>query len=118
MPVDPKPVGPRLLVKQLEASEEMQNGLILPSEVQSKERRGMVTAIGDGWAMGYDSGGEIEWRKLPVEVGQVVIWSKGAGITIKLDLEENGRWEELIVLHINEVLLTLVEREASVHSEL
>lgn len=106
MTVVAKPIGPRVLVKKLEATE-LSGSIILPDEVLDRQLRGMVIEVGQ-WVRGFDEEGP-EYAPLGIERGQVVVFGAKDGIQVRLDLAENGQWEDFLVLHINEVLLTLDE---------
>lgn len=43
-----QPLGDRILVKPLEATERMSGGVIIPDVAQEKPQQGIVIAIGDG----------------------------------------------------------------------
>lgn len=108
MAVQPKPVGPRLLVKPLEANEQTSAGIVLPNEVRNLERRGVVQEVGDGWyrELREDT---VEFTPLSIKRGEVVVYPDKAGVKVRLDLNENGKSEEFLVLHVNDVLLVLVD---------
>jgi chaperonin GroES len=77
-----KPLGDRVVIKQLEAEEKTKSGIVLPSQSKEKPQEAEVVAVGPG---GYDDGKEI---KMEVKVGDKIIYSKYAGTEIKLDDEE------------------------------
>lgn len=109
MRVSPRPVGPRLLVKPMEAVGQTSAGIILPEDAMAKECRGVVLAAGEGWFLwGYGSPeDDLQYRALPVKVGDEVVWAAKAGIKIRLDTGQDGHAEDLIILEIAEVLLVL-----------
>jgi co-chaperonin GroES (HSP10) len=108
MPVRAKPVGPHLLVKPLDADQTARFGLVLPPEVRATESRGVVQEVGDGWYRNLTED-SAEFTPLPMKRGDVVVYRSNSGVTVKLDLAENGEFEEFVLLHIQEVLLTLVD---------
>ena len=77
-----KPLGDRVVIKNLEAEETTRGGIILAGAAKEKPVMAEVLAVGPG---GNVDGKEI---KMNVEVGQKVIYSKYAGTEVKLDGEE------------------------------
>ena len=77
-----KPLGDRVVIKNVEAEETTKSGLILTSAAKEKPQMAEVIAVGPG---GMGDGKEI---KMEVKVGQKVIYSKYAGTEVKLDGEE------------------------------
>jgi co-chaperonin GroES (HSP10) len=108
------PQGPRLLVKPMEASETAHHGIVLPVELARKESRAIVQAVGQGWFRELGEDGPVH-TPLGIEPGEVVVYKQGDGTEVSLDLLENGQPERFLVLHMNEVLLTL--HETKVKSE-
>jgi chaperonin GroES len=77
-----KPLGDRIVIKQLEAEETTKSGIVLPGNAKEKPQQAEVIAVGPG---GKIDGKEIEiW----VKPGDKVIYSKYAGTEVKLDEEE------------------------------
>ena len=74
-----KPLGDRIVLKQLEAEETTKSGIVLPGQSKEKPQQAEVIAVGPG---GVIDGKEV---KLQVSVGQKVIYSKYAGTEVKLD---------------------------------
>ena len=77
-----KPLGDRVVIKNLEAEETTRGGIILTNSAKEKPVMAEVLAVGPG---GNVDGKEI---KMYVEAGQKVIYSKYAGTEVKLDGEE------------------------------
>ncbi|GHU56127.1 10 kDa chaperonin [Clostridia bacterium] len=77
-----KPLGDRVVIKQLEAEEKTKSGIVLPSTAKEKPQEAEVVAVGPG---GVVDGKEI---KIEVSVGDKIIYSKYAGTEVKLDDEE------------------------------
>ena len=77
-----KPLGDRVVIKNLEAEETTKGGIILTNAAKEKPVMAEVLAVGPG---GNVDGKEI---KMNVSVGQKVIYSKYAGTEVKLDGEE------------------------------
>jgi hypothetical protein len=104
-------IGPRVLVKPLEASERSSGGVVIPQEARKRETRGMVIAVGESRG-GHDG---------PCEVGDVVVWDASTHmarpylpVPVTLDLNENGHAEEFVVLDWADILIVL--EEASVEA--
>ncbi len=77
-----KPLGDRVVIKQLEAEEKTKSGIVLPSQSKEKPQEAEIIAVGPG---GVIDGKEI---KMEVKVGDRVIYSKYAGTEVKMDNEE------------------------------
>ncbi len=77
-----KPLGDRVVIKQLEAEEKTKSGIVLPGTAKEKPQEAEVVAVGPG---GVVDGKEI---KMEVKVGDRVIYSKYAGTEVKIDKEE------------------------------
>ena len=76
------PLGDRVVLKQMEAEEKTQSGIVLPGQAQEKPQQAVVIAVGPG---GMVDGKEI---KMEVAVDDQVIYSKYSGTDVKLDDEE------------------------------
>jgi len=72
-----KPIGDRVVLKQLEAEETTKGGIILTSKSQEKPQEAEVVAVGTGQ---NEEGVEI---KMQVSVGDKVIYSKYSGTEVK-----------------------------------
>jgi len=77
-----KPLGDRVVIKQLEAEEKTKSGIVLPSQSKEKPQEAEVVAVGPG---GVVDGKEV---KMEVKPGDHIIYSKYAGTEVKLDKEE------------------------------
>jgi len=77
-----KPLGDRVVIKNLEAEETTRGGIILTNAAKEKPVMAEVLAVGPG---GNVDGKEITMN---VQVGEKVIYSKYAGTEVKLDGEE------------------------------
>jgi len=77
-----KPLCDRVVIKQLEAEETTQSGIVLPTQSQEKPQQAEVVAVGPG---GVVDGKEI---KMEVKAGDKVIYSKYAGTEVKLGADE------------------------------
>ena len=87
-----KPLGDRVVIKNVEAEETTKSGIILTNAAKEKPQMAQVLAVGPG---GNVDGKEI---KMHVEVGQKVIYSKYAGTEVKID------GEELIIVRQSDIL--------------
>ena len=70
-----KPLGDRVVLKQLVAEETTKSGIVLPG--QNKEKLQQAEVVVDGKEV-----------KMEVKVGDQVIYSKYSGTEVKLDDEE------------------------------
>ncbi len=77
-----KPLGDRVVIKNVEAEETTKSGLLLTTSAKEKPQMAIVLAVGPG---GNVDGKEITMH---VEEGQKVIYSKYAGTECKLEGEE------------------------------
>lgn len=77
-----RPLGDRVVLKQLVAEETTKSGIVLTGQAKEKPQEAEVIAVGPGTVV---DGKEV---KMEVSVGQKVIYSKYAGTEVKLDGEE------------------------------
>ena len=77
-----KPLGDRVVIKNVEAEEPTKSGLLLTTSAKEKPQMAVVLAVGPG---GNVDGKEVTMH---VSVGQKVIYSKYAGTECKLEGEE------------------------------
>lgn len=75
------PLGDRVLVKPIEAEEEVKGGIIIPDSAKEKPTTAEVLALGNGKNDG-------ETHEFSVKVGDKVIISKYGGTQVKYDDEE------------------------------
>ena len=77
-----KPLGDRVVIKNLEAEETTRGGIILTNSAKEKPVMAEVLAVGPG--------GNVDGKEIVMHVaeGQKVIYSKYAGTDVKLDGEE------------------------------
>lgn len=88
-----RPLHDHVLVKRLEAEEEVQGGIIIPDTAKEKPQEGEVLAVGPGKIQ--EDGSR---RALAVTVGNKVLFGKYAGTEITLD------GEELLVMRESDLL--------------
>ena len=77
-----RPLGDKVVLKQLEAEETTKSGIILAAKAQEKPQQAEVIAVGPG---GVIDGKEV---KMQVKVGEKVIYQKYAGTEVKIDEEQ------------------------------
>lgn len=77
-----KPLGTRVLLKEIESEETTKSGIVLPSNAKEKPYMAEVVEIGPGEVK---DGKEI---KMVVQKGDRVLYSKYAGTEVKLDNEK------------------------------
>ncbi len=77
-----KPLGDRVVIKNLEAEETTRGGIILTNSAKEKPVMAEVLAVGPG--------GNVDGKEIVMHVaeGQKVIYSKYAGTEVKLEGEE------------------------------
>ena len=84
-----KPLGNRVLVKQLSSEEVTKSGIVLPDTAdKEKKAQGKIVALGNGE----------EIAKLGLKVGDTVVFGKYAGDEVEMD--EDGKKEEFKVLFV------------------
>ena len=87
-----KPLGDRVVIKNVETEETTKSGIILTGAAKEKPQMAEVLAVGPG---GNVDGKEIVMQ---VKVGQKVIYSKYAGTEVKIDDQE------IIIVRQNDIL--------------
>ena len=87
-----KPLGDRVVIKNIEVNETVKGGILLPGTAKEKPQMAEVLAVGPG---GMVDGKEV---KMQVSVGQKVIYSKYAGTEVKVDDKE------LIIVRQSDIL--------------
>ena len=90
-----KPLGDRVVIKNIEAEETTKSGILLTSGSKEKPQMAEVIAVGPG---GLVDGKEVTMNVKP---GQKVIYSKYAGTEVKLD------GDEIIIVRQSDILATL-----------
>jgi chaperonin GroES len=78
-----QPLADRVLVKPLEAEDKTEGGIILPETAKERPREGEVIAVGPG-----RRGPDGELIPLPVQVGDIVIYTEYGGTEVKVDGEK------------------------------
>lgn len=93
-----RPLGDRMVVKPIEQEEVTSSGIYLPETAKEKPQQATVTAVGPG---ARDEDGKR--IVMDVSVGDVVLYARYSGTTIKLD------GKEYLILKENDVL-AIVEK--------
>lgn len=77
-----KPLGDRIVLKQVETEEKTKSGIILPDSAKEKSQEALVVAVGPGKA--------VDGKLTPMQVreGDKVIYSEYAGTEVELDDEK------------------------------
>lgn len=88
-----RPLGDRILIKQIEAEGKTAGGIIIPDTAQEKPMQGKVLAVGNG---ARDQNGNIV--PLEIKIGDTVMYGKWGGTEIKLE------GEDLIILKESDVM--------------
>lgn len=76
-----KPLGDKVILKEIKAEEVTKSGIVLPNSAQEKPQEAEVVAVGTG-ALADGKNVTME-----VEVGHRVIYSKYSGTDVKMDGE-------------------------------
>ena len=90
-----KPLGDRVVIKNVEVEETTKSGILLTGTAKEKPVMAEVLAVGPG---GLVDGKEV---KMVVNVGDKVIYSKYAGTEVKID------GKELIIIRQSDILATV-----------
>lgn len=89
-----QPLGDRLVIKRVEASDKSKGGIILPDSAKQKPQRGKVQAVGPGRLLG-----DGKRQPLQVKIGDTVLFTNWAGDEFK---ETHG--ENILLLRESDVL--------------
>ena len=92
-----KPLGDRIVIRQIDAEDVTASGIVLPDTAQEKPQRGEVLAVGEGR---YDDGVRVP---LDLVAGDEVIYSKYGGTEVSID------GEDLLILRESDVLAKAVK---------
>ncbi len=93
MAIKLKPLGDRVIVKQVEAEEKTKSGIYLPDAAQEKPTKGKVIAVGAGKL--DDKGKPMQ---VGVKVGESVYYGKYSGTDIEVD------GEKFVILRESDIL--------------
>jgi len=78
-----KPLGDRILLKQLEAKEQTKGGIVIPDTVKEKPQEGEIIAVGEG-----KKNPEGKVVPLSLKVGDKVLYGKYSGTEVVIDGED------------------------------
>ena len=73
-----KPLGDRVVIKDVEKEEQTASGIVLPDSAKEKPQEGQVVAVGEGKKL---ENGEVVAPQ--VKEGDIVVYGKFAGTEIK-----------------------------------
>ena len=78
-----RPLHDRVIIKRLDQETKTASGIVLPEAAAEKPDQGKVLAIGNGKIL---EDGKV--RALDVKVGDIVLFGKYSGQTVKVDGDE------------------------------
>lgn len=78
-----RPLYDRVIVKRIEHERQTASGIVIPDSATEKPEQGEVLGVGNGRVLPDGS-----LRALQLKVGDLVLFGKYAGQTVKLDGEE------------------------------
>ncbi len=78
-----KPLGDKILLKQLEAKEQTKGGIVLPDTVKEKPQEGKIIAVGEG-----KKSPEGKVVPLSLKAGDKVLYGKYSGTEVVIDGED------------------------------
>lgn len=93
-----KPLGDRVVLRQLEAEETTKSGIVLPGQNKEKPQQAEVIAVGPGAVV------DGQLQPMEVKVGDHVIYSRFVGNEIKLDNDD-----EVMVVSQKDILAIIEE---------
>ncbi|MGE3182544.1 MAG: co-chaperone GroES [Phycisphaerae bacterium] len=91
-----RPLGEKIIVKRLEASDMTAGGIVLPESAKEKPKQGKVLSVGEGRLL--DDGSR---QALQIKKGDRVLFSSYAGTEMKVE------GEELLIMDESDVLAVL-----------
>ena len=92
-----RPLGDRVVVKQVPSEEVTKSGIVLPDTAKEKPQQGEVVAVGSGRLL--DSGQRVP---MDLKVGDKILFSKYAGNEVKIDDVEYLILREMDILGVIE----------------
>ena len=92
-----KPLGDKVVLRQILAEETTKSGIILPGQAKEKPQQAEVVAVGPG---GVVDGKEVVMN---VNVGDKVIYTKYSGTEVKLEEET------FIIVKQSDIIATIEE---------
>ena len=94
-----RPLADRILIRRLEADEEVRGGIIIPDTAKEKPMEGEVVAVGPGR---LDKGG----KRVQVDVtqGDRVLIGKYSGTEVKIE------GDDYVILREDDILATVAKK--------
>jgi chaperonin GroES len=95
-----RPLADRILIRRLDAKEEVRGGIIIPDTAKEKPMEGEVVAVGPGRV-------DQDGKRVVMEVskGDRVLIGKYSGTEVKID------GDDYVILREDDVLATLVKKK-------
>jgi chaperonin GroES len=95
-----RPLADRILIRRLDAKEEVRGGIIIPDTAKEKPMEGEVVAVGPGRV-------DQDGKRVAMEVskGDRVLIGKYSGTEVKID------GDDYVILREDDVLATLVKKK-------
>ncbi len=78
-----KPLGDRIVIRQLEAEGKTRSGLVVPDAAKEKPQQGKVVAVGPGRLL--EEGGT---KPVEVKAGERILYGRYAGTEVSIEGEE------------------------------
>lgn len=91
--LDLEPLGDKVIVRRIDEEAEMKHGIHIPEIAQVKSSKGRVVAVGEGRLIGD------RIVPLPLQVGDIVLFSKFGATELVLD------GDEYLMLRFDEIYL-------------
>lgn len=94
-----RPMGDRILIRQVEAEAKSKGGIFIPENAQEKPTEGVVVAIGSGRVLN-------DGTLLPIDVkiGDRVLFNKYSGAAVNVNGVEHLILQEVNILGIMETI--------------
>ncbi len=93
-----RPLGDRIIVRRVEASEKSAGGIVLPDNAKQKPQKGTVLSVGPGKLLKDGTR-----RALQVKEGDTVLFTTWAGDEYK----QHKTGEQILIMHEEDVLAVL-----------
>jgi len=93
-----RPLGDRVVVKQVPSEEVTKSGIVLPDTAKEKPQQGEVVAVGSGRLL--DSGQRVA---IDLKVGDKILFSKYSGNEVKIEEVEYLILREMDILGVIEL---------------
>jgi len=90
-----RPLGDRIIVRRVEATEKTAGGIVLPDNAKQKPQKGTVLSVGPGKMMKDGTR-----RALQVKEGDTVLFTTWAGDEYK----QHKTGEQILIMHEEDVL--------------